>query len=220
MLFVFAGKAHPADKPGQDLIRHISSISRSAEFAGHVLLCEGYDLGLARRLVSGVDVWLNTPLYPLEASGTSGMKAAINGVLNFSILDGWWGEGYNGKNGWAIKPAPENWEEYRRNRAEAQSLCEILEDQIVPMYYNRGKLGYSEAWVKMAKHSISTLLPQYNSTRMVGEYLRKFYLAATKQWRRFSDNQYENALRLAQWKARIASANSIWPKAPPMGAAP
>ena len=207
VLFVFAGKAHPADKPGQDLIRHISSISRSAEFAGHVLLCEGYDLSLARRLVSGVDVWLNTPLYPLEASGTSGMKAGINGVLNFSILDGWWGEGYNGKNGWAIKPAPENWEEYRRNREEAQSLCEILEDQIVPMYYNRGKLGYSEAWVKMAKQSISTLLPQYNSTRMVGEYLSKFYLAATKQWRRFSDNQYENALRLAQWKARI---NAAW----------
>lgn len=207
VLFVFAGKAHPADKPGQDLIRHISSISRSPEFAGHVLLCEGYDLSLARRLVSGVDVWLNTPLYPLEASGTSGMKAGINGVLNFSILDGWWGEGYNGKNGWAIKPAPENWEEYQRNREEAQSLCEILEDQIVPMYYNRGKLGYSEAWVKMAKQSISTLLPKYNSTRMVGEYLSKYYLAATKQWRRFSDNQYENALRLAQWKARI---NEAW----------
>ena len=203
VLFIFAGKAHPADKPGQDLIRHISSISRSPEFAGHILLCEGYDLGLSRRLVSGVDVWLNTPLYPLEASGTSGMKAGINGVLNFSILDGWWGEGYNGKNGWAIKPAPENWEEYRRNREEAQSLCEILEDQIVPMYYNRGKLGYSEAWVKMAKQSISTLLPQFNSTRMVGEYLSKYYLAATKQWRRFSDNQYENAVRLSLWKTRI-----------------
>jgi glycogen phosphorylase len=203
VLFVFAGKAHPADKPGQDLIRHISAISRSPEFAGHVLLCEGYDLGLARRLVSGVDVWLNTPLYPLEASGTSGMKAGINGVMNFSILDGWWGEGYNSKNGWAIKPAPENWEEHRRSREEAQSLYEILEDQIVPMYYNRGKLGYSDAWVKMAKHSISSLLPQYNSTRMVGEYLSKFYLAATKQWRRFSDNQYENASKLSQWKARI-----------------
>ena len=207
VLFVFAGKAHPADKPGQDLIRHISSISRSPDFAGHVLLCEGYDMGLARRLVSGVDVWLNTPLYPLEASGTSGMKAGINGVMNFSILDGWWGEGYNGKNGWAIKPAPENWEEYRRSREEAQSLYEILEDQIVPMYYNRGKLGYSEPWVKMAKQSISTLLPQYNSTRMVGEYLSKFYLAATKQWRRFSDNQFENATRLSTWKTRI---NEAW----------
>ncbi len=207
VLFVFAGKAHPADKPGQDLIRHISALSRSPDFAGHVLLCEGYDMGLARRLVSGVDVWLNTPLYPLEASGTSGMKAGINGVLNFSILDGWWGEGYNRKNGWAIKPAPENWEEYRRNREEAQSLYEILEDQIIPLYYDRGKLGYSDAWVKMAKNSISTLLPQFNSTRMVGEYLSKFYFAATKQWRRFSDNQFENATRLAQWKARI---NDAW----------
>ena len=207
VLFVFAGKAHPADKPGQDLIRHISSLSRSPDFAGHILLCEGYDLGLARRLVSGVDVWLNTPLYPLEASGTSGMKAGINGVINFSVLDGWWGEGYNGNNGWAIKPAPEIWEEYRRNAEEAQSLYEILEDQIVPLYYTRGKLGYSEAWVKMAKQSISTLLPKYNSTRMVGEYLSKYYLAATKQWRRFSDNQYENASRLSQWKARI---NQAW----------
>ena len=207
VLFVFAGKAHPADKPGQDLIRHISSLSRSPDFAGHILLCEGYDLGLARRLVSGVDVWLNTPLYPLEASGTSGMKAGINGVINFSVLDGWWGEGYNGNNGWAIKPAPEIWEEYRRNAEEAQSLYEILEDHIVPLYYTRGKLGYSEAWVKMAKQSISTLLPKYNSTRMVGEYLSKYYLAATKQWRRFSDNQYENASRLSQWKARI---NQAW----------
>ena len=209
VLFVFAGKAHPADTPGQDLIRHLNNISRSPEFAGHVLLVEGYDLGLARRLVSGVDVWLNTPLYPLEASGTSGMKAGINGVMNFSVLDGWWGEGYDGHNGWAIKPAPENWEEYRRNREEAQSLYEILEDQIVPLYYKRGKLGYSEAWVKMAKRSIATLLPKYNSSRMVGEYLTKFYLGATKQGRRFSEGHYQNAIRLAQWKARVVAA---WPQ--------
>jgi glycogen phosphorylase len=209
VVFIYAGKAHPADKPGQDLIRHISSMARSAEFAGHVLLVEGYDLGLGRRLVSGVDVWLNNPLYPLEASGTSGMKAGINGVLNLSILDGWWGEGYDGANGWAIKPAPENWEEYRRNREECLSLYEILEDQVVPMYYTRGKLGFSEAWVKMAKHSIATLLPRFNATRMVSEYLARFYLPATKQWRRYSESHFENATRIARWKARVRES---WPK--------
>jgi glycogen phosphorylase len=206
VLFVYAGKAHPADKPGQDIIRHVSSMARSAEFAGHVLLVEGYDLGLGRRLVSGVDVWLNNPLYPLEASGTSGMKAGINGVVNLSVLDGWWGEGYDGKNGWSIKPAPENWEEYRRNREESQSLYEILEDQVVPLYYSRGKLGFSEQWVKMAKHSIATLLPQFNATRMVSEYLARFYLPATKQWRRYSGSGFENAARIAKWKARIRAA--------------
>jgi glycogen phosphorylase len=206
VLFVFAGKAHPADKPGQDLIRAVAAMSRSAEFAGHILLVEGYDLGLARRLVSGVDVWLNNPLYPLEASGTSGMKAGINGVPNLSVLDGWWGEGYDGKNGWAVKPAPETIEEYRRNREEVQSLYEILEDQVVPLYYDRGKLGFSEAWVKMAKHSIATLLPRFNATRMVSEYLARFYLPATKQWRRYSESGFDNAKRLAVWKAKVRAA--------------
>lgn len=206
VLFIFGGKAHPADRPGQDLIRVISAMARSPEFSGHVLLVEGYDLGLARRLVSGVDVWLNNPLYPLEASGTSGMKAGINGVLNLSVLDGWWGEGYDGRNGWAIKPAPENMEEYRRNKDESQSMYEILEDQLVPLYYDRGKLGFSEQWVKMAKHSIATLLPRFNATRMVSEYLARFYLPATKQGRRYTETQYENARRVAEWKAKIHSA--------------
>ena len=148
VLFIFAGKAHPADRPGQDLIRHIHGMSHMPEFEGKVLLVEGYDMGLARRLVAGVDVWLNNPVYPLEASGTSGMKAGINGAINLSVLDGWWGEGYDGTNGWAIKPAPTYMDDYRRNKEDSQTLYEILQDQVVPQYYDRGKMGYSPEWVR------------------------------------------------------------------------
>jgi glycogen phosphorylase len=207
VLFVFAGKAHPADKPGQDLIRAVSHIARSADFEGKVLMLEGYDLSLARRLVSGVDVWLNTPLYPLEASGTSGMKAGINGVPNLSVLDGWWGEGYNGKNGWGIQPAPQSIEEYKRSREESVSLCEILEDQVVPLYYERNnKLGYSEGWVRMAKESIASLMPRFNSTRMVREYVERFYAPASRQGKKFADNDYFHARELSAWKAKVRAA--------------
>jgi glycogen phosphorylase len=206
VIFVFAGKAHPADKPGQDLIRSVAAMSRMPEFTGKILMLEGYDLGLARRLVSGVDVWLNNPLYPLEASGTSGMKAGINGTINLSVLDGWWGEGYDGSNGWAIKPASASIEEYRRNREDSQSLYEILEDQVLPLYYARGNLGFSESWIRMAKRSIATLMPRFNATRMVGEYLSRFYLPATRQWRRFNEPGFQNARRLAAWKDRVRAA--------------
>ena len=129
VMLIFAGKAHPADVPGQDLIRRVSQIARLPEFEGQLLLVEDYDLRLARRLVSGVDVWLNSPIYPLEASGTSGMKAGINGTLNLSVLDGWWGEGYNGKNGWAIKPGPENMSPSLRDKEESKDFYETLQDQ-------------------------------------------------------------------------------------------
>ena len=122
------------------------------------------------------------------------------------MLDGWWGEGYNGKNGWAIKPAPEQLEEYRRNQEESQSLYEILEDKVVPLYYDRGKFGYSESWVKIAKNSIASLLPRFNATRMVGEYLARFYLPATKQGRRYSEDHFQPAIRVARWKTRIREA--------------
>ena len=203
VLFIFAGKAHPADRPGQDMIRAVSAMSRMPEFSGKILMLEDYDLGLGRRLVSGVDVWLNNPLYPLEASGTSGMKAGMNGTLNLSVLDGWWDEGYDGSNGWAIKPAPENMEEYRRTREDSQSLYEILEDQVLPLYYARNRLGFSEGWVRMAKRSIATLMPRFNSTRMVGEYLSRFYLPATRQSRRFQESGFDNARRLSGWKSRV-----------------
>jgi starch phosphorylase len=208
VLFIFAGKAHPADQPGQEVIRHITEISRRREFEGRVLLVEGYDLRLARRLVSGVDVWLNNPIYPLEASGTSGMKAGMNGVLNLSVLDGWWGEGYVRGNGWAIKPAAASLDDARRNREEARTLYEILQDQVVPLYYGRGNTGYSTEWIRMAKQSIATILPRFNASRMVGEYLRKFYVPAAQQGRRYADDHFAHAIAVAQWKARVRAA---WP---------
>lgn len=206
VLFLFAGKAHPADKPGQDLIRQIASISRQPEFEGRILLVEGYDMGLARRLVSGVDVWLNNPVYPLEASGTSGMKAGINGAINLSVLDGWWGEGYDGTNGWAIKPSPDYYDDYRRNKEESQTLYEILQDQVLPLYYRRDKMGFSAEWIRMAKRSMATLLPRFNSNRMVGEYMSRFYLPASVQGKIFAQHGHEPARRLAEWKTRVRAA--------------
>jgi len=203
VVLVFAGKAHPADRPGQELIRRVVEVGRMPEFEGRILMVEDYDMRLARRLVSGVDVWLNNPVYPLEASGTSGMKAGINGVLNLSVLDGWWDEGYNGENGWAIKPVGENMEEDRRDREEARTLYELIQDKVIAQYFERGEMGYSPQWVRMAKHSIASLLPRFNSTRMVSEYLAKFYLPAARQGRRYADNSYENARKLAQWKTHV-----------------
>ncbi|MDP1557573.1 MAG: alpha-glucan family phosphorylase [Nitrosomonas sp.] len=206
VLLVFSGKAHPADVPGQDLIRRISQVAQLPEFHGRLLLIEGYDLRLARRLVAGVDVWLNSPIFPLEASGTSGMKAGMNGVINLSVLDGWWGEGYNGSNGWAIKPGSENREAVLRDKEESRAFYEILQDQVIPCYYNLGKLGYSPEWVKMAKHSMASLLPRYNATRMVDEYVNKFYLPAGKQAVRYAEEGFDGAKKIAAWKSRIREA--------------
>lgn len=209
VLFIFAGKAHPADVPGQDLIRRLTQIARTPEFEGRILFVENYDLRLARRLVSGVDVWLNNPVYPLEASGTSGMKAGINGVINLSVSDGWWGEGYDGRNGWAIKPVAEHLDEHRRNVEESNTLYELMQDHVIPAYYARSEMGYSPDWVRMAKRSIATLLPRYNSARMVNEYLGKFYLPATRQWRRYAESGFANANAIARWKEHVRSS---WPK--------
>ncbi len=210
VLFLFAGKAHPADEPGKEFMRRIVQVASMPEFEGRFLLVEGYDLRLARRLVSGVDVWLNNPIFPLEASGTSGMKAGFNGVINLSVLDGWWGEGYNGTNGWAIKPASELLSEERRNHDESRSLYELLQDKVIPLYYDRGTLGFSPEWIHMAKRSIITLLPRYNSERMVGEYLSRFYVPASLRGHEFVDDRYAIARDLAAWKRRVRAA---WPHA-------
>jgi starch phosphorylase len=206
VLFVFAGKAHPADQPGQEFMRRIIEVARLPEFEGHFLLVEGYDLQLARRLVSGVDVWLNNPVYPLEACGTSGMKAGMNGVLNLSVLDGWWGEGYDGKNGWAIKPASSMLDEARRDREEARTLYEILQDNVLPLYYDVGPAGYSPGWITMAKHSMVSILPRFNAARTVGEYLTRFYKPAAQQWRRYVQLNFAGARAVANWKARVRTA--------------
>ena len=173
------------------------------EFEGRILLVEGYDLHLARRLVSGCDVWLNNPLYPYEASGTSGMKAGMNGVLNLSVLDGWWDEGYDGTNGWAIKPAHHLGEDGRRNQEEARTLYELLQDEVVPTYYDRGPAGFSPQWVSMAKRSIASLSTSFSASRMVGEYVKKFYVSAAGHGREMAADGWAVARALSAWKERI-----------------
>ena len=206
ILFLFAGKAHPADEPGQELIRTLVHMSRQEEFSGRILFLEGYDLHIARRLVSGVDVWLNNPVHPLEASGTSGMKAGMNGVINLSILDGWWDEGYDGENGWAIKPASPEADAHRRDREEARTLYEILQDRVIPLYYERTEGGYSPGWIRMAKRSMASLLPRYDASRMLGEYVSKYYIPASRQGSHYSQNGFEAARAVASWKTKVRAA--------------
>jgi starch phosphorylase len=208
VLFLFSGKAHPADEPGQELIRTLVHMSNQEEFQGRLLFIEGYDLHIARRLVSGVDVWLNNPVHPLEASGTSGMKAGMNGVINLSILDGWWDEGYDGENGWAIKPASPQVDQHRRDREEARTLYELLQDRVIPLYYRRAEGGYSSEWIRIAKRSMASLLPRYDASRMLGEYVSKYYLPASRQGHRYAQDGYAPAKTLAAWKARVRAA---WP---------
>jgi starch phosphorylase len=206
VLFIFAGKAHPADEPGQALMREIQSVASRPEFEGRILLLEGYDLHLSRRLVSGVDVWLNNPIYPLEASGTSGMKAAINGALNLSVLDGWWGEAYDGSNGWGIKPVADALDASQRDAEEARTLYELLQDSVVPLYYRNTSLGYSPDWVAMAKRSIATIMPRFNMERMLKEYVEKFYAPASAQWRKVAPDNFAGMRQLAEWKGKVRAA--------------
>jgi len=206
VMFVFAGKAHPQDEPGQDLIRTIYEFSQRPEYAGKIVMVEGYDMSLARKLVSGVDVWLNNPEYPLEASGTSGEKAGINGVMNLSVLDGWWGEGYNGENGWAISPHEPNFDSHYRYHEEANELLDILEKQVVPCYYKRDGHGFSEDWIKMSKASMKSLMPCYNSQRMVMDYVRDFYSPASKHCPLIKSDNHHLADELAHWKSHITAS--------------
>ena len=203
VMLVFAGKAHPSDQPGQQLIRTIHEFSQRPEFIGKIILLEGYNMALARKLVTGVDVWINTPEYPLEASGTSGQKAAINGVINLSVLDGWWGEGYNEKNGWAIIPHDHNVEAEVRDREEANDMLDILENEIVPIFYNRGSQGYSKYWVKISKAAMKSCIPRFNSARMVMDYVRTLYSPARDQYLRLLENNAQPAQQLAAWKQKI-----------------
>jgi starch phosphorylase len=209
VVFMFAGKAHPNDLPGQHLIQVINEFSRRPEFIGRIILIEGYDMSLARKLVTGVDVWLNTPEYPMEASGTSGQKAGLNGVINLSVLDGWWGEGYNGENGWAIAPHGQQYDAGYRDREESNELLDIIEHQVVPLYYKRNGHGFSDGWVRMSKASIKSILPQFNSQRMVMDYIRDFYSAASGQCRKLAGSQFDGARALSAWKAKV---RRTWPK--------
>jgi starch phosphorylase len=175
---IFAGKAHPADEPGKQLIQEIYRTVKRAETGGRLVFVEDYDMNLARYLVQGVDVWLNTPRRSLEASGTSGMKAGLNGVLNFSILDGWWREAYNGKNGWAIGEDKEQASSEVQDKADAESLYRTLENEIIPMYYERDINNIPQEWLGHMRESIRTIAPQFSTRRMVKEYVEKLYLPA------------------------------------------
>lgn len=204
MVFIFAGKAHPHDRPGQDLIRRIHEISCMPAFEGRVILIENYNMALARKLVTGVDVWLNTPTYPLEASGTSGQKAGINGVLNLSVRDGWWDEGYNGDNGWEISAHDASFNDEFRNAEESRELMFRLEQEVVPLYYNRDGHGYSVGWIRKSKNAMKSLIPQYNSQRMVMDYIRRFYTPAAQHGRLLNSEQdYLGARELAVWKEKV-----------------
>ncbi|MGH8248104.1 MAG: alpha-glucan family phosphorylase, partial [Gammaproteobacteria bacterium] len=202
VLLIFAGKAHPHDEPGKELIRKLHEFSSQPRFLGKVILLEGYDLALARSLVTGADLWVNVPEYPLEASGTSGMKAGINGVINLSILDGWWADGYNGRNGWALQPHASEQHGDVRRRLEAQELLDTLEHQCIPMYFDKS-MGYSERWVKTAKESMKSIIPHFSAQRMVMDYLRQYYFPASEKYRRLAENAAAGAAQLARWKQDV-----------------
>ncbi|TFG86904.1 MAG: alpha-glucan family phosphorylase [Chromatiales bacterium] len=209
VVFVFAGKAHPADHPAQQLIQELHRVSNLPEFFGKLLVVEGYDMGLGRLLTSGVDVWLNTPVHPMEASGTSGMKAAINGTVNVSVLDGWWAEAYDGENGWAIPPSLHSSDPVERDRHDARTLYEILQDEVIPLYYARDeRLGYSPGWVRKCKRSMSTILPHFNMNRAVHDYAVLFYGPAAKRGRQLEADGFAAARGLAAWKLK---ARVSWP---------
>ncbi|MGA3159105.1 MAG: alpha-glucan family phosphorylase [Steroidobacteraceae bacterium] len=202
VVFLFAGKAHPADQPGQQVLREIKQLMLMPEFAGHIVFLEDYDMQLARWLVSGVDVWLNNPIAPLEASGTSGIKAAINGRLNLSILDGWWAEAADDTNGWGIPPSQVQ-EGERRDSNDAQLILDALEEEVVPLYYARNAQGYSPDWVRRCKRAMLTVIPQFSMRRVITDYATGLYAPAAAQYAKISADGDAGARALAQWKYRV-----------------
>src|SRR5207302_9383353 len=206
---IFAGKAHPADEPGKALIEQVYRFSRSDAFRGKVIFLENYDIDMARYLVSGTDLWLNNPIRPHEASGTSGQKAALNGQPNCSILDGWWAEGYNGKNGWAIGEEREYHNSNIQDEADSLSLYPLLEEEVVPTCYGRGSEGIPHRWVTIMKEAIGTCAPTFSMRRMVKEYTTRYYVPEIQQGMQIEKNRYEQARVLAAWKNKV---KADWPR--------
>ena len=202
---IFAGKAHPRDNPGRELIREIVHISRQENFHQSLLFLEDYDLNVARYLVQGVDIWLNTPLRPMEASGTSGMKVSANGGLNVSILDGWWAEGYSPQVGWAIGSGESYDDLDYQNEVESQSLYNLLEKEIVPLFYDRGSDNLPRGWIAKMKAAMTTLAPLFSTNRMVREYAEKFYKPAAERYEQLLSDNMANARQLAQWKQHVTA---------------
>jgi len=202
--FLFTGKAHPADGGGQGLIKRIIEISRMPQFLGKIIFLENYDMRLAKRLISGVDIWLNTPTRPLEASGTSGEKAQMNGVLNFSVLDGWWYEGYRKGAGWALTDKRTYENQAHQDALDAATIYTMLEKEIIPLYYAKNSNGYSPEWIKYIKNSITQITPFYTTKRMMDDYFDRFYNKLAQRHALLEKNDYENAKEIAAWKENMA----------------
>lgn len=202
--FLFSGKAHPADGAGQGLIKKIYEISQRPEFLGKIIFLEDYDMRLARRLVSGVDIWMNTPTRPLEASGTSGEKAEMNGVVNLSVLDGWWLEGYREGAGWALTEKRTYQNQGYQDQLDAATIYGLLENEIIPLYYNKGNKNYSEGWVKVIKNSIAQIAPHYTMKRQLDDYYDKFYSKEANRFHKLEANNNQLAKEIALWKETVA----------------
>lgn len=205
---IFAGKAHPADQEGQQLVAAIHNLSKDPRFSGKILFLEDYDISAGRALTTGVDVWLNNPRRPLEASGTSGMKAAMNGVLNLSILDGWWAEGFGGDNGWAIGLPEEHDDPARGDEIDADSLYTLLEEEVVPLYYQRDGRGVPVEWVKRSMNAVASVTPEFNAARMLREYVTHYYAPASERGRLMAKSDHASARELAAWLKHVREA---WP---------
>ena len=196
---IFAGKAHPQDREGKELIKYIHELSLKPQFKGKIFILENYNVGMSRYLVSGVDVWLNNPRRPMEASGTSGQKAAANGVINFSVLDGWWAEGYNQKNGWTIGTNADYKSYDEQDDADSKSIYDTLENKILPMYYNKNEKGYSTEWLQMMKNSIVSNIGKYSTSRMLQDYTEKMYIPLININKKYYNN-IENVAKLNEWE--------------------
>ncbi len=204
VMFLFAGKAHPADGAGQGLIKRIYEISQRPEFLGKIIFLEDYDFLLARRLVSGVDIWMNTPTRPLEASGTSGEKAEMNGVVNLSVKDGWWLEGYREGAGWALTEKRTYQNQGYQDQLDAATIYGLLENEIIPLYYDKDKKGISKGWCRVIKNSIAKIAPHYTMKRQLDDYYSKFYEKQAKRFKELAANNYQKAKDIALWKETVA----------------
>lgn len=202
--FLFAGKAHPADGAGQGLIKKIYEISQRPEFIGKIIFLDNYDMQLARRLVSGVDIWMNTPTRPLEASGTSGEKALMNGVVNLSVLDGWWYEGYRPGAGWALTDKRTYQNQEHQDKLDASTIYSMLEQEIIPLYYAHNAKGYSQAWVRTVKNSIAQIAPQYTMKRQLDDYFDRFYNKEAARYKLLAADNNKLAKEIAAWKESVA----------------
>jgi len=203
---VFAGKAHPADKAGQDVIKHIIEISKRPEFIGKIIFVENYDMELGQMLTQGVDLWMNTPTRPLEASGTSGQKAVMNGVINFSVLDGWWAEGYLPYAGWAL-PEEQTYIDHKfQDQLDAETMYNIIEFEIVPTFYERNMYNVPEKWVSYIKNCIADIAPRFTMKRMLDDYVNFYYNELFERSDRMSLDNHHLAKEIATWKKRMVNA--------------